>query len=134
MNQAVGTDPFTGGKLPVNGPWLNGAHSNTRNGPWFTYGKTTSVLKPSPAMLLVLLDEAADSINDASFAVSMVASTFVDCPGIYHNLGCTLAFADGHSELKNWTDVRINAWPYEQPYNPPNPDLLWLQVRTSALK
>ncbi len=36
MSQAVGTDPSTGGKLAVNGPWLNGSHTNTRNGPWLT--------------------------------------------------------------------------------------------------
>jgi prepilin-type processing-associated H-X9-DG protein len=133
MNQAVGTDPYAGGKLPVNGPWLDGAHNNTRNGAWLTYGKTTSILRPSPAMLLVLLDEAANSINDAAFAMSMVGiGTFIDCPGIYHNLGCTIAFADGHTELKNWTDQRINVWPAGMPYSPPNPDVIWVQARTSA--
>jgi len=132
MNAAVGTDPNTAGKLAVNGPWLDGAHNNTRNGAWLTYGKTTSVLRPSPAMLIVLLDEAANSINDANFAVSMVGNTFIDCPGIYHNLGCSIAFADGHSEIKNWTDTRITIWPTGTPYNPANPDVTWIQQRTSV--
>ncbi len=134
MNQAVGTDPFSGGKLPVNGPWLDGTHSNTRNGPWFTYAKTTSVVTPSPALLFVLLDEAANSINDGGFAVTMVQNQFLDCPGIYHNLGCNIVFADGHAVTKNWSDGRITAWPNGQPYLPPNPDVIWLQARTSALK
>jgi prepilin-type processing-associated H-X9-DG protein len=134
LSGAIGTDPSTAGKLAVNGSWLNGTRGNTRNGPWLTYGKTTSIVRPSPAMVLVLVDEAAKSINDANFATTMVENSFIDCPGMYHDLGCNIAFADGHSESKSWTDKRITAWPNGQPYSPANPDVLWVQARTSALK
>jgi prepilin-type processing-associated H-X9-DG protein len=135
MNTAVGTDPYTPGcQLPVNGGWLDGAHSNTRNGPWTTYGKTSSILTPTPASLFVLLDENPRSLNDACLAVTMVGSLFEDCPGIFHNLGCNLAFADGHCELKRWVDPRIASWPNGEPYNPINPDVTWLQARTSVHK
>ena len=141
MSQAVGTDPYTRGcQLPVNGPWLNGNHDHTRNGPWYTYGKTTAILKPGPAGLFVILDENANSINDAGFAVSMVgygttaANCFKDGPGTYHNFACGIAFADAHSEIHKWKDPRTIWTTGAADYSPRNPDVTWLQERTSALK
>jgi prepilin-type N-terminal cleavage/methylation domain-containing protein/prepilin-type processing-associated H-X9-DG protein len=142
MSQAVGTDPYTRGcKLPVNGPWLDGDNYNhTRNGRWYTYGKTTTITKPSPAMLWVLLDENANSLNDAGFAVSMTgygttaANCFKDGPGTYHGFACGLAFADGHSEVHKWKDGRTIWKTGAAAYTPQNKDVTWLQERTSALK
>jgi len=135
MNGAVGTDPYTtGGQLPVNGPWLDGNHSNTRNGPWFTYGKTTSILRPPPSMLFVLLDENPRSLNDACFSVVMVSSRFIDGPGSYHNFGCSMAFADGRGEINKWRDARTSWTAGSATYIPPNPDVTWVQERTTALK
>src|SRR5256885_1681976 len=76
MSQAVGTDPYapSKGQLPVNGPWLDGTHKHTRAGPWFTYGKTTDIIRPSPAGLFVLIDENANSLNDTGFALTMAES------------------------------------------------------------
>jgi len=136
MSQAVGTDPYppSNGQLAVNGPWLDGTHVHHRTGPWYTYGKTTAVIKPGPAGLFVLLDENARSINDAGFAVSMVESAFKDGPGSYHGSACGIAFADGHSEIHKWKDPRTIAWSGAGVYTPPNPDVAWLQARTSANK
>ena len=141
MSQAVGTDPYTRGcRAPVNGPWLDGTHNHTRNGPWLTYGKTTTIRKPGPAMLFVLLDENVQGLNDAGFAMSMIGygtgvpNCFKDGPGTYHNLACGIAFADGHSEIHKWSDGRTLWKTGAADYTPPNPDVTWLQERTSALK
>src|ERR1043166_8679216 len=136
MSQAVGTDPYppSRGQLPVNGPWLDGTHQHTRSGPWLTYAKTTTISTPSPAALWVLIDENEKSINDAGFAVTMVGNKFLDGPGSYHNFGCGLAFADGHSEIHKWKDRRTSWTTGAEVYNPPNPDVSWLQERTSAHK
>jgi len=135
MSQAVGTNPYKNGKLPVDGPWLNGAHTHNLNGAYFTYSSFSTILRPSPSMLFVLLDENPKSLNDAGFAVTMVSCLYQDCPGIQHNQGCGFAFADGHSEIHKWKDGRIMVWPNGEPYsNPINPDVAWLQERTSALK
>ena len=138
MNLAVGTNPSSpGGQLPAAGAWLSGSYGAS-NGAWFLYAKTTSILKPTPAKLFVLLDENPISINDACFCTSMVGNRFVDCPGALHNLGCSLAFADGHCEHKRWHDSRTTGWPnaqsYGQNYDPVNPDVIWVQERTSARK
>jgi type II secretory pathway pseudopilin PulG len=135
MNGAVGTDPHSvGGQLAVNGPWLDGTHNHTRDGPWFTYGKTTDIVVPAPKQLFVLLDENPVSINDASFAVTMVSNTLLDGPGLYHNFGGSFAFADGRAEIHKWKDARTASFIGAVTYAPPNPDVTWVQERTSAHK
>ncbi len=85
----------------MNGPWLNNQRTNRRDDPWFTYGKTTALVAPGPAMIWVLVDENAKGLNDAAFAFGMVSPSWLDVPGSYHNGGCGFAFADGHSETIN---------------------------------
>jgi prepilin-type N-terminal cleavage/methylation domain-containing protein len=138
MNQAVGTDPSSPGcQLPVNGPWLDGTHNHTRNGPWNTYGKFSNIVNPGPAKLFVLLDEDHRSLNDAAFAVTMVENKLLDAPGTYHNMACGFAFADGHSEVHKWrdprTEVRGSSFSAVT-FSPINPDVVWLQERASARK
>ena len=136
MNGAVGTDPLSPkGQLAVNGPWLDGTHNNTRNGPWFTYGKTTDITHPSPSFLYVLLDEDPFSINDGSFAVTMATTGIIDWPGTLHNFGGSFAFADGRAEIHRWKDARtVLTPPGGSGSMVGNPDILWLQQRTSAHK
>lgn len=116
MNGAVGTvdQAFSAmgsghsGKpnLSVNAPWLNGLHTNRRNRPWRTYGKTTEITAPTPSNLFVLLEEDPDSINDACFSFSMESPTWLDVPGSLHEKSGLFAFADGHTELHRWVDAR----------------------------
>jgi prepilin-type processing-associated H-X9-DG protein len=124
MNEYVGTDPSRGGKVPV-----------SPSARLLSYGSGAAIVRPTPAMLEVLLDENGKSINTANFEINFVQDLFQDCPGIYHNLGCNLVFADGHSETKMWEDPRIAFWPNGEPYsNPRNLDVFWLQARATALK
>jgi prepilin-type N-terminal cleavage/methylation domain-containing protein/prepilin-type processing-associated H-X9-DG protein len=142
MSQAVGTidpgydetGPGTGAQntqhygvpdLPVNGPWLNNQRTNIRDDPWFTYGKTTALIAPGPAMIWVLVDENAKGLNDAAFAFGMVTPSWLDVPGSYHNGGCGFAFADGHSETHQW-----QVPPGQGAVNVP--DWTWMAQRTSA--
>jgi prepilin-type N-terminal cleavage/methylation domain-containing protein len=142
MSQAVGTiDPgfaatyssHTGvPNLPVTGPWLTGIwHQNLHDSPWRTFGKSTDIGPPSPSDLWVFVDEDARGLNDAAFAMAMVAQ-WTDLPGTYHNIGCGFAFADGHSETHRWT-YRTQ----KQLGHITNPsdlaDWTWLAARTSAL-
>jgi len=141
MNQAVGTidsgfdsdgySHYGAPTLPVNGPWLNGLHTNRRNSPWATYGKSTSMNIPGPSMTWVLLDEDVKGLNDAAFGFSMSEAMWVDVPGTYHNSGCGFAFADGHSEAHKWLNGSKQS---EAPITNPNDhqDWLWLRQRTSA--
>ena len=154
MNQAVGTVGQTVGQLAagsaVNGQWLLGQNigASTQTS-WRTYGKTSSMVAPTPAMLWIFLDEHPNSINDAGFAVQMtrtgVFATIIDFPANYHNGAGSFSFADGHSELHKWIGKTIQPSIVNVGVSIGNggtsipvgdrgsaADVLWLQQRTSA--
>jgi len=107
MSQAVGTNPYQkGGKIAVDGPWLDNNHGNTVNGPWWTYGNESSWNDPGPSSTFVLLDEDPYSINDGGFAMGAAKPEWIDWPATYHNNACGFAFGDGHSEIHKWVDPR----------------------------
>jgi hypothetical protein len=142
MNESVGTicpgyDSGFGhaGKptLSVNGPWLDNAHAHRRNQPYRTYGKTSEFVAPSPSQLWVLLEEDVNSINDASFAMGIRTAEWIDFPSSLHEFGCVFAFADGHSELKEWADSRTEVKvPISRVPVPGSVDWQWMAQRTSA--
>jgi prepilin-type N-terminal cleavage/methylation domain-containing protein/prepilin-type processing-associated H-X9-DG protein len=92
-----------------------------------------------PSMYFVFIDEHPDSINDGYFSdnpsQTAIVSQWGDGPGSNHGGSCSLAFADGHSELHEWLSattklpVQYGAW------NPPNfdsagkSDYRWLMER-----
>ena len=64
--------------------------------------------------------------------------TIVDYPASYHNRAGGFSFADGHSEIRKWQDGRTTPvlkkgqlLALGQP-SPNNPDVAWLQDRTSS--
>jgi len=111
------------------------------------YRKMAEITRPSPAMLWVMIDEREDSINDGWFATDYLsymagpaAFMIVDFPASYHNNAGGLNFADGHSEIKKWTDPRTTPFlkpgeliPLDVP-SPNNNDAGWLLLRSSAPK
>lgn len=111
--------------------------------------KTSQITAPSPSKAWVITDEREDSINDAWFAVDMggfddhnpdpQSYGLADFPASYHNGAGSFSFADGHSEVKKWSDSRTN--PQLRKGNtlsmttlpmPNNPDVQWLQARTTS--
>ena len=102
--------------------------------------RQSQILRPVPSDAWVFIDEHADSINDGFFRVNMSSSTaWQDLPASYHGGSGALAFADGHSEIKTWSDSVIRNRPVEKSkFIPPaaaspNTDLIWLQSRTTSL-
>jgi prepilin-type N-terminal cleavage/methylation domain-containing protein/prepilin-type processing-associated H-X9-DG protein len=143
MSQAVGTicpgydkapDQHNGAPtLSVNGPWLNNHRTHRRDSPWHTYGKLSDIHAPGPSMLWVLIDEDLENLNDAAFAVGMESPAWFDVPGNYHNGGCGLAFADGHSESHKWL-TQLGKAGHAKPITNSQDELdwQWLRDRTSA--
>ena len=105
--------------------------------------KMPSLQNPGPADTWVFIDEREDSINDGWFAVDMVnqgpTAQWVDIPGNYHNRAASLAFADGHAQIKKWSDPRtmpplLRGVPVvKSQFCPNNPDVAWLQNHTTGL-
>ncbi len=143
MNQAVGTccssfmssgSHTTIPRLAVPGPWLTGNHNRSTYSMWLTYGKTSDFTAPGPAQTWVLLDEDANSLNDAGFAVSCGQEKWVDWPGTYHNNAAGFAFADGHSEIHKWIEptTKVIGGNVAQRPVPRSKDWRWIAERTSA--
>jgi prepilin-type processing-associated H-X9-DG protein len=96
-----------------------------------------------PADIFVLIDEHPDSIQDAAFAVRMAlmnsVAKWVDVPAKFHNNGCGIAYADGHSEIHRWQYPGLIPNPVYAPPNigagattTPDPDVIWLSSHTST--
>lgn len=105
--------------------------------------KTSEMNNPGPSETFVILDERADSINDGFFVVIMgrreERARLGNVPASYHNGSGSLAFADGHAQVHKWRDRRTIP-PMQKGFHlngidsPNNPDVAWLQDRTTGLK
>jgi len=101
--------------------------------------KLSDIIDPPPANAFVLLDERQDSINDGYFAVDILdtgtSALIYDWPASYHNGAAGFSFADGHSEIHKWMDLRtvppIGHQLTIEP-SPNNPDLAWLQAHSAT--
>jgi len=107
--------------------------------PWRMFLKDTDFVNPSDTWVFV--DEHPDSINDGFFCTDMkpapnlAQAVLPDCPASYHNGACGFAFADGHSEIKRWTDKRTMVPVKRTGFTPGNQannrDVEWLWSKTT---
>jgi prepilin-type N-terminal cleavage/methylation domain-containing protein/prepilin-type processing-associated H-X9-DG protein len=134
MNFAIGLN-----ELPGQLPFGNG---------WMVYRKASDVAASGPSQLWLAMDEHPDSIDDGAFMVDCgrqgPGGRLISFPANYHKGGANLAFTDGHVEPHRWVDERTRypnrycgclahyAWKGEYTKTPNNPDLDWLQARTSV--
>ena len=133
MNYLVGGNGLAPDSNP---PWY---------GLWTSHSKFKLYRKSSqmgnPSMTWVIMDERPALINDAFFVVDMQnygnprAMQVIDHPGIQHNKACGLSFADGHAEIKRWSDAPLLTQdPSGRVPAPSSRDLEWLMERTSERK
>jgi prepilin-type N-terminal cleavage/methylation domain-containing protein/prepilin-type processing-associated H-X9-DG protein len=105
-----------------------------------SFYKESDLIHPGPANLWLFIDENPYSINDGSFICDPQIDEWIDFPASYHNHGCGMSYADGHSQIKIWHDATVLYQvvpPTIQPGNPnftrlppsqnPAVDLAWLQ-------
>jgi len=92
----------------------------------------------SPTKIWVLWDENPNSINDGWAGIDVLGGThpdtWCDMPACYHNKAGGISFADGHAEIRKWSDSSVLAQGnYGQPKDPKSDDLPWMQARSSIL-
>jgi prepilin-type N-terminal cleavage/methylation domain-containing protein/prepilin-type processing-associated H-X9-DG protein len=98
---------------------------------WRVFLKTSDLASIGPSMAWLFIDQREDwFIGTAAFDTDMqgypnTPSMFQfdwDYPGVQHNGGSSLAFADGHAEAKRWVDPRtrlpVGVWSIT-PFRPP---------------
>jgi prepilin-type N-terminal cleavage/methylation domain-containing protein/prepilin-type processing-associated H-X9-DG protein len=146
MNQAIGCAMGDGLQDGI-GDWLGGS---SMPGPveWMTYPKDSTMTRPGPANLWLLIDEHPDSINDGAFAVDMtdinnISAIWIDHASSLHNGGCAFSFCDGHALVHHWRDPNwksvlrypphfTTTWGQTMVYNESTIDLRWIGEHTSA--
>jgi prepilin-type processing-associated H-X9-DG protein len=118
--------------------------------PWRIYSKLSDMVDPGPTKIWVLMDEREDRINWGNAFTDMTGYPdapsqwrfHYDYPGSYHNRACGFSFADGHAEIKKWRDDRTcppivigGSWnAVEYVASPRNPDIFWMQERSTRKK
>jgi len=117
---------------------------------WRIYSKFSDFLNPGPANTWVLMDEREDRINYGNAFIDMAGYPnkpalrrfHFDYPAFYHGQAGGFSFVDGHAEIKKWRDSRTmpaiqegGSWfATEYVASANNPDILWLQERSTRLK
>ncbi len=115
------------------------------------YMKTTDLIPSEsygPVNTFVFVDERQDCINWGNFATDMAGDVpnqpnlyefYQDMPGMYHNLSAGFAFADGHSAIQHWLDLKTTPPLYTVSQGSPadparmvpgDVDVRWLQLHT----
>jgi|SRR5665213_1012248 len=132
--------------------WLNPLDSTGQTDPAGWGGNVTRIFRKqsdivSPVNTWVALDESPGTINDGWMVCDPFSSTgnanlWVDIPASYHNRCGGISFADGHAQIKRWTDSAVLN--YGKPGGPtgnfvppgqnPAVDLNWLQSVTALHK
>lgn len=99
-----------------------------------------NIKNPTTKILFVedIYDGEAANFNHDGWSYIPGSQSLWDPLGIYHSTSATFSFMDGHAERTKWTDERTlvyfrdrqeaasNGYGKDVPFNPPNPDLEWL--------
>jgi len=102
--------------------------------------KDTDFTQPGPSMTWVLIDENEGSICDTLFCTGPNdPNNWQDAPATRHGNAGGMSFADGHSEIKRWTDKWLLQVPtvfsvgVGHASDGNSPDWAWVSERTTVL-
>jgi prepilin-type N-terminal cleavage/methylation domain-containing protein len=120
--------------------WMGGAPSWNENSlatkKMMNFTKLTSITTLSATMAMVFIEENPGTINDASWVQNLSdTSKWVDCPACYHIHSCSMSFADGHNQIRVWTDKNVlaNTGTAVFQADTSSGDLNWVQARCTYL-
>lgn len=91
----------------------------------------------------VFIDENPYSIDDGYFAVNInQPNQWVNAPATYHNNAGGISYADGHSEIKKWSDAKVIEENTQSmgsngsnfPADPNSSDCAWLDQRSTGFQ
>jgi len=124
---------------PTNGPsrlscsmngWMGSRTMNTPSGqPYRTFVREAEIANLGASQFWVISDEDTATLNDGWFQVTMDdGNPFSSFPGIQHQRGAGMNFADGHAQIFRLHDPSSIPG---KPTSPTNPDwLLFKQMTT----
>ncbi len=111
--------------------WMNPINPWGPDSPKVTnFRRLTGVLRPSETW--VTIDESPTSINDGWLICDPNTPSWIDFPAIYHDQGSSLSFADGHAEIRHWSDpTLLVSNPLSGTPKDGKADLNWLTARST---
>ena len=92
--------------------WMNFPGNNIFGSVYSPYRRTTEINKASD--VFAFIHESPNSIEDCVYRLDLPggAATFENSPAALHNGGTTMAFIDGHTEMRKWGQLnQNNGWP-----------------------
>jgi len=102
--------------------------------------KDTDFTRPGPSMTWVLIDENESTIDDTLFVGGPLdPNHWQEAPGTRHAGAGSISFADGHTEMKRWTDRYLLQVPtvfsagQGHASDANSADWAWLSQRTTVL-
>lgn len=138
---------WVGGFCGYDGRYSDGDDKTLGGKTWRVFLRLSELNDPGPARTWLLMDMREDSIDWGNFVTDMRGwpdqperAGFYDLPGSYHHRAGGLSFADGHAEIKRWRDERTmpplvrDGLVRDRLSSPGNPDVLWLQERSTRRK
>jgi prepilin-type N-terminal cleavage/methylation domain-containing protein/prepilin-type processing-associated H-X9-DG protein len=96
-----------------------------------TMRKTSDIRNPGPSLIWVSMDEAPQSIDDGWLnVVPPFYTDWTEYPAVNHTRASSIAFADGHAEVKRWHDPALFNLTVKETRPSSGPDFHWIQERT----
>jgi len=104
--RTVSLNARMGAALPGDTSTAGTVNTFTVSGAYPVFKKSSQILNPAPVNALTFIDESIQSIGDGVFFLTCNQQSIWDnAPSIRHSRGCSLAFADGHSEHWKWQQL-----------------------------
>jgi len=108
-----------------------------------SFTKMTDIVALGVANAWVFMEEDQSTLNDGSLVEDVPQDEaggqpyWVDCPGRYHVNAGAIAFSDGHTTIRKWTDKYLlmdspqgsGGW---FPGDPTSPDLNWVLAHSTV--
>jgi prepilin-type N-terminal cleavage/methylation domain-containing protein/prepilin-type processing-associated H-X9-DG protein len=107
---------------------------------FMTFNKLDALVQPGPTRTFVFQDVMPANLCYPAFVVMMGTSTMFHLPSSEHDGRGIVSFADGHVESHRWIDPRTRPKAAADGIvghgtsTPNNPDLVWIQERTTVLR
>jgi prepilin-type N-terminal cleavage/methylation domain-containing protein len=97
----------------------------------FNFVRMSDIGTLSGSMALVFIEENPGTINDGYWVQDPGNANWLDAPAWYHVNSCSISFADGHEQIREWTDRNVleNTNKPIFPADPDSGDLAWVQKR-----
>jgi prepilin-type N-terminal cleavage/methylation domain-containing protein/prepilin-type processing-associated H-X9-DG protein len=105
--RTVSLNARMGGAQPGDTSTAGTVNTTTVSSYYPVFKKTSDIRNPAPVNALTFIEESLQSLDDGIYFLACnQQTTWFNAPTPRHGQGCSLAFADGHSERWKWQQIK----------------------------